>query len=143
MRTTQWLLMLTLFGIAMPPLYAQAASDLAEIFAKADANHDGRISRDEFQTARAARFDKLDRNRDGYLDDGDIPRLLRANAQRMQKFDAALNMADANHDGRVSRAEYMTAGLHMFELVDANHDGYVDHDELQQAQQRLSARVMH
>ena len=36
-------------------------------FAKADANGDGRISRDEFLARAAARFDRLDANKDGAL----------------------------------------------------------------------------
>jgi hypothetical protein len=36
-------------------------------FAKADANGDGRISRDEFLARAAARFDRMDANKDGAL----------------------------------------------------------------------------
>jgi hypothetical protein len=36
-------------------------------FARADANGDGRVTRDEFLANAAARFDRLDTNRDGAL----------------------------------------------------------------------------
>lgn len=113
--------------------------DPVELFAQADANHDGVISRPEFRAARAARFDKLDRSRDGYLTDADMPRFVRSNADRMQKFHAVLQMADGDHDGRVGRDEFIAAGSRMFEMVDGNRDGVVDRAEMQQATERLRA----
>ena len=46
---------------------AQRARHARAGFAKADANGDGRISRDEFLARAAARFDRLDANKDGAL----------------------------------------------------------------------------
>ena len=138
-------MLLPLAGLALLvlgglPAYAQSRRpDPAELFAQADSNHDGVVSRQEFLVARAARFDKLDRNHDGYLTDADIPRFMRANADRMQKFHALLQMADTNHDGKVSRAEFVAAGERMFELIDSNHDNVIDQAEMQQAAERLKA----
>ena len=39
----------------------------AHAFKAADANGDGKVSRDEFLAAAAARFDKMDANKDGFL----------------------------------------------------------------------------
>ena len=39
----------------------------AHAFKSADANGDGKVSRDEFLAQAAARFDKLDANKDGFL----------------------------------------------------------------------------
>lgn len=136
MRSSGPLLAVMLLAMAETSAFAQGAVDLDNILAKADADHDGRISRDEFQVARAARFDKFDRNHDGFLDNSDMPRRMRS-SDRMQKFQAMLNMADTDHDGRVSREEYESAGTRMFGLVDVNHDGYLDQDEREQAVQRM------
>lgn len=136
MRSSGLLLAVMLLAMAETSAFAQNTVDLDNVLAKADADHDGRISRDEFQAARAARFDKLDRNRDGFLDNADMPRLMRS-GDRMQKFQAMLNMADTDHDGRLSREEYVAAGARMFDLVDANRDGYLDQDERKQAAQRM------
>jgi hypothetical protein len=39
----------------------------AKALKSADANGDGKVSRDEFMAAAAARFDKMDGNKDGFL----------------------------------------------------------------------------
>ena len=114
------------------------AADPAELFEKADANHDGVVSREEFLSARAAKFDQLDRNHDGYLTDDDFPRFA-LRGDRGDKVRAMLRRADADHDGKVSREEFQNSGAAMFGLVDANHDGIVDAGELKRASERLKA----
>ena len=42
-------------------------------------------------------------------------------------------MADANHDGRVSLQEAETAALAHFDKADLNHDGKITPDEREQA----------
>ena len=69
----------------------------------ADTDKDGRISRAEFQAARAkagARFEAKDFNKDGYLDRAD--RQARIAQQRAAFFTGA----DGNRDGRLSRDEF-------------------------------------
>ena len=39
------------------------------------------------------------------------------------------DMADANHDGKVTQAEAATAAGMMFDRMDANHDGTITPDE--------------
>ena len=46
-----------------------------------------------------------------------------------------LEMADANHDGRVSLAEAQAAALAHFDKADLNHDGKITPDERQQGRQ--------
>ena len=46
-----------------------------------------------------------------------------------------LEMADANHDGKVSLAEAQTAALAHFDKADLNHDGKITPDERQQGRQ--------
>lgn len=140
MRSILPLAGLALLILGSLPAFAQIERpDPAELFAQADTNHDGVVSRQEFLAARAARFHKLDRNHDGYLTDADIPRFMRNNAGAMQKFHALLQMADTNHDGKVSREEFMAVGNRMFDLIDTNHDNVIDQAEMQQAAERLKA----
>lgn len=46
---------------------AQRGQHGAKAFKTADTNGDGRVSRDEFMAQAAARFDRLDANKDGFL----------------------------------------------------------------------------
>ncbi len=115
-----------------------ARADPVQMLAEADADHDGRISRAEYQAARAARFARLDRNRDGYVGPDDAPRMARRRAGgKLAQLERAL---DADGDGRVSRAEFVDGPARLFDLADANHDGVVGADELQRLRERLAAR---
>jgi hypothetical protein len=48
-----------------------------------------------------------------------------------------LEMADANHDGRVSLQEAEAAALAHFDRADLNHDGKLTPDERRQAHQLM------
>lgn len=119
--------------------HAQMGGRLADMFAGADTNHDGRISRAEFSTSRNARFAELDRNHDGLISSADFPRMSAFPAAKA-KIDALITGADANHDGVVTREELASAPTTMFDLADTNHDGFVDQAEL--AAFRANARAM-
>ena len=119
--------------------HAQMGGRLADMFTGADSNHDGRISRAEFLAARNARFGELDRNRDGVITAVDFPRLA-ALAPAKAKMNALITGADANRDGRVTRAELANAPTTMFDMADTNHDKFIDQSEL--AAFRANARAM-
>lgn len=131
-------------GIALfacASLHAQGPRGLAdpiELFERADTNHDGVVTRDEYVAARARLFDELDRNRDGFLTEADFPRLAKG-GERGEKVRKMLAAADTDHDGKVSREEFENAGSRWFDLADANHDGVVDKNELKQAAERFKA----
>jgi Ca2+-binding EF-hand superfamily protein len=118
---------------------AQMGGRLGDLFAGADTNHDGRVSRVEFIAARNAHFDRLDRNHDGVVSAADFPRLARFPAAEA-KVNAMIAEADANHDGVVTRDEMANAPSTILDMADANHDGYVDQAEL--AAFRAKAQTM-
>jgi hypothetical protein len=102
--------------------------DLSEMLSKADANHDGTITKAEFTDARAKLFTRLDRNSDGFVTKDDTPRLsLRRNGDRIAQ---AITMLDKDGDGRVSRDEFVNGPSLLFDRVDTNHDGVIDAAEL-------------
>lgn len=45
------------------------------------------------------------------------------------KLDAMLDKADTDHDGRITRAEFLAARRAMFDRLDRNHDGVVSKDD--------------
>lgn len=113
--------------------------DPMDAFEGADTNHDGVVTRAEFVAARAARFDKMDRNGDGFISRDDFKRVLRFRPQAGQKVDAFIAQADSNGDHKVSRAEMAAAPTPIFSVADANRDGVVDQAELAAAKDRLQS----
>lgn len=104
--------------------------DPAAMLDHADKDGDGRISRDEFIAARAATFAKFDRNGDGVITRDDFKRILKFRRQAATRIDAMFAEMDADHDGRITRAELAAAPTLLFDRADSNHDGFVDKTEL-------------
>lgn len=98
---------------------------------QADADHDGKITKQEYIDARAAQFARMDRNGDGFIDDADAHE--GAN-ERGQRAAAALRgRIDSNGDGKVSKEEFVNAPTLLFDKFDANKDGVLDAKELEAA----------
>ncbi|HKQ13483.1 MAG TPA: EF-hand domain-containing protein [Steroidobacteraceae bacterium] len=98
---------------------------------QADANHDGKITKQEYIDARAAQFARMDRNGDGFIDAADS----REDAsERGQRAAAALRgRIDSNGDGKISKEEFVNAPTMLFDKFDANRDGVLDATELEAA----------
>ena len=109
---------------------SQERRDPAEIFASADANGDGVVTRAEFLETRASAFSKYDRNGDGFIDGNDIPQRLRARGKASGRLDNLVERFDTNEDRRISRAEFVDGPTLLFDRADANHDGQVSKDEI-------------
>lgn len=117
---------------------ARERLDPMEMLEKSDANRDGAISRAEFIDARRARFAKMDRNRDGYFSDDDLPRMVRKRAG--EKVDRVVQALDSNRDGRLSRVEFVDGPTRLFDLGDADGNGLIDRYELDRLRARAEAR---
>jgi Ca2+-binding EF-hand superfamily protein len=117
--------------------------DRGAMFDRLDTNHDGSISRQEFMAGqgqvRQERVMILS-NRDGVPGAPAAPgapgMTMRMHhmggGMGMHGFGGHLfDMADTNHDGRVSLAEAQAAALAHFDKADKNHDGKITPDERQ------------
>jgi hypothetical protein len=110
--------------------------DRAAAFDRLDTNHDGTISRQEFMAAKP----HLDEHRVMVMRDGGMPGHPGLEGMHMHaaSFGGHLfEMADANHDGRVSLQEATNAALQHFDRADLNHDGKLTPEERQQAHQLM------
>lgn len=112
------------------------SGNLVDQLRQADTNHDGAVTRAEFAAWRAGQWQRMDRNGDGYFSREDLPAPLRDrwDSSRLAKL---RDDFDRNHDGRISRDEFVNGPTPGFDMADANHDGVVTEAELQAAEARL------
>lgn len=117
-------------GLAAAPAHAQFRSGPGQIFDTADANSDGKITRDEFRAARAKTFTRLDRNSDGFVDEKDKPRRLREGKADDERMAELRSEFDADGDGRISQAEFSNGPMLGFDRADADKDGELNAQEI-------------
>lgn len=119
--------------------------DRARMFDQLDTNHDGVISREEFMAARP-----LMRERRVMImrEDAGMPRMEGMHMRGMGMQGMGMHrtggfgghlfeMADTNHDGRVSLQEAEAAALAHFDRADLNHDGKVTSEERRKAHEMM------
>ncbi|OYW18045.1 MAG: hypothetical protein B7Z52_05745, partial [Burkholderiales bacterium 12-64-5] len=90
---------------------------LIEQIEKADANGDGAISRTEFTAYRSTQFGRLDRNKDGFVTDSDIPAALQKRLPPEMSIDKLKAAFDANGDGKLSQQEFVNGPTAAFDRV--------------------------
>jgi Ca2+-binding EF-hand superfamily protein len=129
--------------------HEMAMADPARMFDRLDTNHDGVISRQEFMSAHARMHERrvvIMRNENvmgGPADMGPMRvhmRRMGGEAHGMGFAARLFDMADANHDGRVSLQEAEAAALAHFDRADLNHDGRITPDERAQAHRMMRER---
>lgn len=115
----------------------QAAPVHAKPRVQLDTNKDGVIDRAEAAKAPKLlqRFDQLDKNKDGKLSADERPQMGGKHRRGAMHGGHGRMMAmDTDKDGRISRAEAMSAPAkagERFDRMDVNKDGYVDRADMQ------------
>jgi len=113
---------------------AQPGERMLERF---DADRDGALSAGEIQTMRGTLFDRFDGNGDGVLDAEEQQRL----SARFKRAAAAgkelLPQADTDHDGRLTREEYLASPRPLMEQADTDHDGRLTQEEITAARSQF------
>jgi Ca2+-binding EF-hand superfamily protein len=122
------------------PLLNLALGLLAAAQPAVDANHDGRVTKAEFQASRRAAILTADANHDGR-----VTTVEWTHATTSAKSRAATRgypstgqvgqqpvfpQIDTNGDGVLTTAEIDAAAADRFAVLDANHDGVLTGDEL-------------
>lgn len=79
-----------------------------------DTDDNGTVSQTEYRTFMRDAFNRLDRDKDGYLAQSDVSSVLTANQ---------FSGMDSNGDGRVGRQEFTTQVTKDFQGADKNGDG--------------------
>lgn len=105
---------------------------LQAMFAREDANKDGRLTRDESRMP-SARFERADANKDGALTLAELTEARKSAAagRAANKGRAAgrHRQFDPNGDGKVDREELRAAAQSQFAELDENKDGSLTSDE--------------
>ena len=139
MRRVSILLAVLLAGGALAsPAAARGRPDPMEMLEQADANRDGTVSRAEFVDARRARFARMDRNGDGHVSEDDLPRIARRRAG--ERIEQAVAGFDDDHDGRLSRKEFVNGPTRLFDLGDRDGNGALDRREVEAMRAAAAAR---
>ena len=97
-----------------------------------DQNSDGKISLAEAQWASAKNIAEIDTNKDGVITATEIK--AEEERARLAEMQRRLSMLDANHDGKVTTAEFAAMDTARFKAMDKNNDGMVTPEEMRAAQ---------
>lgn len=148
MKTQQ--IAMTIMVAAMTAAGAAAAADgpaapagghgLTAFLGSYDANRDGKVTREEYDTVRQQRFAAADVNRDGSLSEAEYvaefeARLKQQNAgsasddsyaRSIRQAHVRFNILDTDHDGKLTAAEETAIAAKTFKSTDTNGDGTVD-----------------
>lgn len=97
-----------------------------QFFDKIDANHDGTISRAEYQTWVDSRFAKLDSNGDGTVDADEVASSPMA-AERVQKrAEGFVRRYDTTGSGQVSKADFEAKEMQRFDRLSNGADSITE-----------------
>ena len=133
----------------------ELTTQLDERFTRLDTNGDGQITqaeRDAQHKARAdERFKALDADGNGQLSRAEFDAAHEKRAEKMGERGEGKRrhrggrggmggMMDANKDGTVTKAEFQSRALAMFDGADANKDGQVTQQEREAARAAFKAR---
>jgi Ca2+-binding EF-hand superfamily protein len=97
---------------------------------QADANKDGVVTLDEALAHAEKELARLDKNRDGTVDQADFDALRKENVDYMVKRFVHRFGSEADRAGRVSKDQFYARAKDMFARLDANKDGKLTGDEL-------------
>ena len=126
----------------------------AMMLMQADINGDGKVTSEEFDAAKMARFTNADSDGDGFLSKEELGAAAQAHQEHARpkreerRYQKALKRMDSDNDGKLSIAE-MAQGprpdmfAHILERLDEDGDGALSMQELEQMAQHRGRRAGH
>jgi Ca2+-binding EF-hand superfamily protein len=106
--------------MAISAIPAYAAGD---VFDKIDTDGSKMIDKKEYTDSVSKSFDRLDKNKDGYLSRKEFK------ATGIPNSDKFFDELDTNRDGKISKDEFEKGADKHFKIMDKNNDGFIDKNE--------------
>ena len=128
--TAVWALLLCSAQVA---LVASASGQTTDVVAKYDKDNDKTLDLDEVKAAAAAHFDKLNKDSDNTLEAHELKGVIGPKA---------FKAADTDHDGTISKDEYLALVEKLFKRADTDHDGKLSAAELKSSSGRALKRLI-
>lgn len=102
---------------------------------------DASVTRAESQTKAGELFDRFDTNRDGVIREAEEEAAAKtAGPGGGRAIVGAMQRSDANGDGKLTRAEFLTGQQERFDRQDADHDGTLTKSERDAARAQMRQR---
>jgi EF hand domain-containing protein len=111
---------------ATPAPSAQPGQWRQQFFDKIDTNHDGTISRAEYQTWVDGRFAKLDSNGDGVVNADEVATSPMAAERVERRAQGFVRRYDTTGKGEVSRADFETKEMQRFDRMSNGADSVTE-----------------
>lgn len=131
-RPARFLAPLLVTATLASPALAQSAPGLDILFARLDADADGRISQAEVTAAKTRQFARADRDGDGQMTAEELAAIQARLARLQDAMAGAADRMDTDADGALTLAEY-TARAPLFALLDIDGDGALSRAEADRA----------
>ena len=119
-------------GLSLGPQPA-LADTAAAVVSKYDKDSDRTLDLAELKAAAGARFDRLNKDADATLDMKEVKGVI---------GERAFAAADTDHDGTLSKQEYIALLQKLFEQADTDHDGTLNAKELRASAGRKLKRLI-
>lgn len=114
-------------------------------FTAADADKDGKVTKEELMAYRKARLAGTDADGDGLISTEELAAHMKAemNARIDERAKARVAAQDADGDGKLSAEEMIAPPMPMrlFDRLDADGDGAVSQDEIAKAREMMRQRI--
>ena len=137
MKTTTLLTAAMTAAVIFTPVTALAdrGERAAKMMERIDTDKNGAISLEEFTTARAARFDAADANKDGAITREEM--MAQIEKRRMERrVNRMFERLDADNDGTITKAETAAFAEKRFARLDRDNSGSIEKSEMRRLKKR-------